>query len=714
MALALVAPALTGAEPPNKGSPESSPSNGEARVALLAQSHQSKSSDPRARAFVQSAGESQRATDPSTLSRRARQMGVTDLELQALDAILNYKGGPDAKSAILALEKILSAGAVGTDLGRAEVLRALLHVYEVLMNQPADARRDFKPLGSPRQILVPIVRHKIGPEETRVLDERIHLILYHAWISHIRGIEELLARLIESEHLAPALYDTLNMKMLETLRRSCRASAERDVAGQPVEITLSRSKSSDWPCIPHQLFRPLWDSPRATERHRNALYGALEDALIGENRNFAWADSCSVYVSWLRERKWITRDHIQRYFDRMFETADPKPGATDRIAYTLFPEVYEAGPHRKGSSAKPSRAKLKDWWRRGGREAEWTRSFAKPQRIRMFMLVDSGAADGSLALLTAETAIEAGVVAETSFDSPWGPFRFRIRVTPSVREEGILLSNFAISRDGTDSKLPWTARISAGAYARINQNFLYLGRQRSPAALLALFVEDADSPPELVPRDADSLIAKLGRELSPGVPVSSEFPGREDAFLPMPYRLTIARRYLDVVEEPEWPRARSMYGKFAQLARFACEHGDDNGRKALQKWIDRDWPQSNHMKQVLQECDRLLATVAASEGSSILFDILNDEGRKSEVLALLLKSEVVESLTESERTRLAGQVVQRLLRGQTDEAKQYTAIVVLRNLTGQSFGYSYFGQASSRRAALRDWKRWASKSTSQP
>ena len=70
---------------------------------------------------------------------------------------------------------------------------------------------------------------------------------------------------------------------------------------------------------------------------------------------------------------------------------------------------------------------------------------------------------GPLTLLKAETAVESGVLAETSCDSPRGPYRFQIRVMPSVREAGNLLSQFAVSRDKQDL---WPSDALATPYAR--------------------------------------------------------------------------------------------------------------------------------------------------------------------------------------------------------------------------------------------------------
>lgn len=665
------------------------------------------------------------SADPNAVSERAQKIGVTDLHVQALDTVLDYNGGPDANYAILTLEKILSAGAVETDLGRAEVLRALFHVYEVLLNEPPDVRESFKPHGSPRQILVPIVGHEIGPEETRVLDERIHLLLYHGWISNIRGIEKFVFRLIESEHLAPSLYDTLHAKMLETLRRSCRTSADRDAAGQPVQLTFCRSQPAEWPCILHRLFMPLWDSPRATQGHRVALYEALEDALLGNNRNIEWAQKCSVYVSWLRARNWITRDHIQGYFDRWFDSTDPVSQATELFSYTLFPEVYEACPQWRNPNTKPPLAQFVAWWRRGGREARWIQPFAKPTRARIFILFERSNEDETAVLLAAETAVEAGIVAETSCDSPWGPFRFRVRVMPSLREEGIILSHFAISQEDKDPwspkdletpvarHLPKTYRMRAGTYARISEGFLYRPQSRNLSALFVLFVQDADISPDLVPHDADSLMAALARQLPPDTNLHGGFPDHNDEFLPLRYRLALTSRLLDIVDEPATADARRApgvgYQALARQAHFACEHGDDKGREALQKWIDRDWRGAKHIKQALQECDQLLVTAAATGESSFLFDLLDNDERKPEVVSLLFNDDVIAGLTDSERLELARKVVERLLPEQTDDAVQFMTVVALRGLTGKEFGYTYFGHASARTAALRQWREWAAK-----
>lgn len=721
---------------PDRGEPHSSIEQAAPRLLLLAQEDPNPAPslvEPEAAQFLlqsQPARRKRRARQKrGASSSRAEEMGISDRHVELLDSIHGDDLWPSAGKSISSLSRILEAGAVDTDLGRAEVLRVLLDAYEEQWSSLAGSHWNVDPNNYPREVLVPIFRRAIGPEETRVLDERIHLLLYHGWISKLRGMDKLVVRLIESEHLAPELYEALHAKMLETLRRSCRTSVDQDLAGNPVQIVVSRSKPTDWPSLYRRLFLPLWDSPRATEAHRIALYDALEDAVVGKNRDLRWADTCSVYISWLQARRWITRDHVQRYFDRLFELPAPSPGDRARISYTLFPEVYEACPDWRGLGIKPSRAQLAEWWRGGGREAMWIQPFAKPKLARMFVLVEPDGEGESMVLLTAETAVEAGVVAETSCDSPWGPYRFRVRVMPSPREEGITLSHLAISQEFVDwgipkeletpyaQHLPKTEHIQAGIYAYIPQFAVLRPAVGYLGGLHVLFVQDADTPPEGVPHDVDSLLTALCRDLPPGVVLHGNFPGPGDEFLPLSTRLALARRYLDLVKGPEhrdeWRRSSSMSNRFARLARFACEHGDDRGREALQKWISRDWPYVKTIKQALQDCEQLLVVAEAADESSYLFDLLDEDDRKPELLALLFNEDVIAGLTDAERIELARLVVERLLRDQSDEALQFRIVVALRSLTGEEFGYAYFGQASVRATALKQWHGWALKQANE-
>ena len=64
-------------------------------------------------------------------------MGVSEEHVKALDAIRADDVSPGIGNAISSLERILEAGAVDTDLGRAEVLRVLLDAYEQLWDRLA-------------------------------------------------------------------------------------------------------------------------------------------------------------------------------------------------------------------------------------------------------------------------------------------------------------------------------------------------------------------------------------------------------------------------------------------------------------------------------------------------------------------------------------------------------------------------------------------------
>lgn len=646
------------------------------------------------------------------LQARARLMNAPSESVQELDLLLDYDGEQEVRYTVRVMTDILEQGAADADFGRAEVLRALFHIYEV------DLRRfpgyKWGSMGSLQDLLFAIVRREIGPDETRVLDEHIHLLLDPDWVSNRGTIDALVYRLIESEHLSPDLYSALHAKMIDTIDISCESLRGQGDKNTPL---LTRSAPAQWPCLPHRFFKSFWKSPVGTEPQRDLLFKALVDGVLSGKSPWEWVHTCSLYLAWLRQNRGMPRELVQAYIDRLLVANDTTSKLIKGHIAKIFPDVLDACPNWRSRYTPPKLAEFEWWWRKEGRDATWIPPFEKPHGVRVFLLIQSEEPHEGLGLLTAAAPFKNDDPVVFDCDSDRGPIRFHIQAWPSVREEGITVLSmqtekwaqdpflFLRSKTGHARELSKLIHMRNGIYMRIREDFSYRQGQRNLSVMVVVVVDEADKIDALAQTDVDGLFAILEHRWPAGVRLHGGFPDRVDEFLPLRYRMVLARRYLDVTQESVYgPEVRTS--DIVRMAKFVCRHGDARGRDALQQWIDKGRGLKS-ARPALAECDQLLVAAVAAENSAGLLGDLYDPERRDHALQALLTPVVRNNLSAEEKDRLAHLIAGRLLAQEKQDARKFALIVLLRELTNLKFGYDPFAEQAARRHALEQWIEWA-------
>lgn len=660
---------------------------------------------------------------------RAGLMSVSEHDVRTLDGIGDYEECAPRRDENGLLVRILKLGAVQTDYGRAEVLEAFLRRYKSMADIPVEERGPYKGYTNPREVLRRIVAAPMGPEVAMVVDEHLHLLLFHAWISNIPGVYKLVVTFVQSEFISSQLYQTLLDNYIRTILRKRTTEDSSGAYGsdgeprQSHEFALRRDAPESWPGVSGGLLVPLWRSAAASDEDRDRLFDALVQAAIQATPKDLNAGRASERFVQLLLEDLLTPKMVCVLVDRAVEAWEPlQPVHKKFIMRALMPILKTASVRGMYPNAR-GWDRFWSFWSGGGREGPWTVPLDHPLTAIACVLLEEERGEAGVVFLSAHMVIEPGKTSRVRKYTPHGRLDCSIAVRRLPWDDQLLLVKAGCSGTLVDdpeedlwvrqAEGDYGQHVRNGLIAYLTESFAYNPDGASPKGLVLWLIDDADalSPPQVI--TAEWAFDQFHKRFPPGqlIPGCGSFPGQEDAFLPEKYRMRLAERYFDELPPADALERPPSVETAIRIAQFAAHRGNRCGIDYLAQWVANRWRGWRHLEKPLAECETLLRLSSGRTATAELAELIQDPNARATTLRKLLAPQYLDSLEADGKCRLAKLVVLDVLPGERDVGRQFQLIHLLRKLTGLTFGYRPLDEAAAQEAAIEEWAEWAKRPT---
>lgn len=650
---------------------------------------------------------------------------LLDLPIQAV-LLLEWTGtfeneflGHDENAVLL---RIAEQGAVKRDLGRKMLLEALVRRYQRLIRIPADRRWRYTSEVNPREIVRRILEQPLEEEEARFVSEHVEVFLYHPWVSRILGIEKMVWRYIESEHIKPGLFTALREKLAGTLRGSCEErffvgqySSHGEPRIQTPEFMFTNDAPDDWPCLPDSMIIPLWRSPAATEEDRDIMFAALVDAVLVAGPDALRKERYRNIFLWLQQEKLLSEKRIRFAVDKMLSTWKPvRPEQAQFILWSFRDLTLTV--RDGGLWGEHGWKEFERWWRSEECDISWITSSGDPKSAEFFVFLERQRGEVGADLLAMQLLLESGKLTRRTIDTGQGYLSLRVRAWPVAEQSGEwIVSSYAIltaERDAYEDLaaappvLTQYRRISHGVDLTLNESFTFEQGEAPRGALLVLHMLSASQKKGVAQIRPVEVIDRLCQGLSDSWIFNRSYPDERLRFLPKDVLIEMARCSLSRFDEDEAFQDYDDVQTALRMARYISEHGEEAGVECLQQWVSNKWRRWEEAAELLPDCEKLLAVAEEAGDESNVISMLLDPKLRDTIIRSLARDEKYRLLGTNRRTLLAARIAVEVLPQIDGPGPRYQLIRILQAYSGQQFGYQPVGHADSQREALNAWIRW--------
>lgn len=658
------------------------------------------------------------------VNTRAKLMGTSAADVRKLDRVGDYRRKAVWEDENEFLCRLLDGPAGRTDFGRAQVIEAFLRRYTRLAELPSDERWRYVGTVNPREVVRRLRRQPVGPELGAVLDEHLAVLLYHEWVSRIRGIRKLISEFICSPVVPRSTYETLRDVYVDSIRgnrppRIRRTTDDVRTRDAAHPLRLRRDEPEAWPALDDDYTEALWQAPVARDEDRELIWRANLDVLLSNSADTAREAGQRIHRLLCLDA--VPEQMTHAALSRTFELRDRlESRRRARIGKAFEPYLRQVPLSKPYAGSDYCWRQILAWWDGGGHNASPSRPLAQPLKAVACVALASGGDSERLTLLYADTAVEPEETAVTMRATPWGTFLFTVRARQLVDDKDALFVRWTCDLLRPDSFDPAVEkapryyvpgeRVINGIHAYLAYPFAYNPDGPSHPGLVVMLI---DRPKALqVPHkaDLDWVFAEFYKRYPPGksIPGMGGFPDGQERFLPLKHRLMIAERYYDGLGPPPPRSGSSPRDRLRRVAPFATRSGGTEALAYLREWVGQKWPGWQRLEPVLRECEELAkAAAAAGAGTAGQIAAIRDVKTRSSLLRALMEPERLGKMPEHERLELARAIVLEVLAREQDPGERARLDHALRKLTGKEFGYNPFATAEGQQEAIDGWIRWA-------